>query len=308
MRELPDTPIVNPHTEPIVADAKPRPKCFIVMPISTPSAYLEERDDPEHFKHVMDCLICPAVEKAGYESIKPIADGSEVIHDRIIKHLESAEMVLCDMSSLNANAFFELGVRTALNLPTALIRDELTKKIPFDLSIVNYHTYSSKLNSWEIVEQVETLAKHVKTCAETSNGSNTMWKRFGIELSATAHDGNASEDSKTDYIVEQMMSMQRELSSQHRLLKVMQNRDLRARRENQEDDAERVRVVSDEDEIVTWLSKRDLAELLAEHMGEYEPIAAKLGQERSRIKSLVHMFNLEGMVRMLRNQRRKEGM
>lgn len=40
--------------------------------------------------------------------------------------VEEADMVLCDMSRLNANVFFELGIRTALDRPAALVKDDQT--------------------------------------------------------------------------------------------------------------------------------------------------------------------------------------
>lgn len=50
-------------------------------------------------------------------------------------------MVLCDMSQNNPNVFFELGVRTSVNKPVALVRCDEDSPIPFDVSGVNTHTY-----------------------------------------------------------------------------------------------------------------------------------------------------------------------
>lgn len=46
------------------------------------------------------------------------------------------------MSILNANVFFEFGIRTALNKPVCILKDNLTKSIPFDASMVNYREYN----------------------------------------------------------------------------------------------------------------------------------------------------------------------
>ena len=90
--------------------AKNMSKCFIIMPITTPEATVPRYGgDADHFEHVLDHLFVPAVERAGYEPIPPIAEGSDLIHARIITNLDEADLVLCDMSCLNPNVFLSLG-------------------------------------------------------------------------------------------------------------------------------------------------------------------------------------------------------
>ena len=104
------------------------PSCFIAMPIGTPDSS-QYQGDRDHFKHVLEHLFVPAIEMAGMNPVRPVVKGSDLIHAEIIKQLETAELVLCDISTLNANVFFELGIRTALNRPVCIIRDELTSII-----------------------------------------------------------------------------------------------------------------------------------------------------------------------------------
>ena len=112
--------------------------CFVIMPISTPSNLLTSYGgDNKHFTHVLDHLFIPSINLAELKPIKPIAKGSEVIHGEIVKNIETADLVLCDMSALNANVFFELGIRTALNKSVCLVRDDVTSDVPFDTTIVN---------------------------------------------------------------------------------------------------------------------------------------------------------------------------
>ena len=125
-----------------MADKK---SCFIIMPISTPENLVETyKGDKDHFEHVLDGLFVPAIKAAGLKPIPPKSKGSEIIQGDIIKKIQTADMLLCDMSALNANVFFELGIRTATNRPVALVKDTKTKNenVPFDLGSVNHHTYS----------------------------------------------------------------------------------------------------------------------------------------------------------------------
>ena len=86
------------------AEKKEEKTCFIIMPITTPPSMLDAYGgDPDHFLHVLDCLFVPAVEKAEYTPVRPIAEGADNIPAEIISNLESATLVLCDMSCLNPN-------------------------------------------------------------------------------------------------------------------------------------------------------------------------------------------------------------
>ncbi len=75
--------------------------CFIIMLITTPNDLLSSyRDDSNHFLHVLEHLFVPAIEKAGFEPIRPKVEGAEVIHAKMIKNIEQSGLVLCDMSAL----------------------------------------------------------------------------------------------------------------------------------------------------------------------------------------------------------------
>lgn len=131
----------------------------------------------------MDSLFVPALQEAGYEAVTPVMSGAYLIHDQIVKHLEQADLVLCDLSQHNPNVFFELGVRTSLDKPIALVRDEFTE-IPFDTGAINTYAYSSSLRGWEIENHRRALAAHVQASAESCAGRNPLWQKFGLTLRA----------------------------------------------------------------------------------------------------------------------------
>jgi hypothetical protein len=149
--------------------------CFIIMPISTPDFLVPTyANDKDYFQHVLECLFIPAVKKVGLNPIPPIAKGADIIHAGIIQNLEKADIVLCDMSSLNANVFFELGIRTAIGKPVCVVKDEATPTVPFDMTVVNYLTYASALPPWTLDKEVEKLAAHLKSSLDLSAGENLL--------------------------------------------------------------------------------------------------------------------------------------
>ena len=108
-----------------------RPTCFVVMgfrkktdPISGKTFDLDKS---------YRILIKPAVEAAGATCIR----ADEIVHAEVIdvpmyEQLLEADLVVADLSTLNANAFFELGVRYALRPRATIAIAESGFKNPFD--------------------------------------------------------------------------------------------------------------------------------------------------------------------------------
>lgn len=188
--------------------------CFIIMPITTPKTMWETYSGGEdHFKRVLEELFTPAIEKADMIPIPPKTKGSKEIHAEIIDNLEKADLVLCDMSALNPNVFFELGIRTAINKPVSLVVDDTSKKsVPFDLSSIQYQEYRSELRSWTQKEDEKSLTQHIKDTEELSGEINSLWKYFGLTSTAQPTKKGSVED-KFDYLVKEMTSLRKDVAS-----------------------------------------------------------------------------------------------
>lgn len=179
------------------------------MPVTTSALAESIYGDPDHFAHVLEHLFVPAVENAGYRAVRPTMSGSDLIHAEIIRNLESADLVLCDITSLNANVFFEFGIRTALDRSVAIVRDDRTDALPFDTSILNTHTYESTLAPWSLESQIDLLSNHLKVAASTSQGRNPLWQYFGLTQRADpgAEVGESPTDAKLELILRELRNV-----------------------------------------------------------------------------------------------------
>jgi len=183
--------------------------CFVAMPITTPSAYTEKLDDSDHFAHVLIHLFTPALEEAGLTVIPPSAVGSELIHAEIIRNLEQADFVLCDLSGLNPNVLFELGVRTSLDRPVILVKDDLTEKAPFDLNAINTLTYDSSMTPWSLASERPRLVKHIQGVINSRNPGNSMWRYFGLtKRGEPSHPGDNPIEAKLDLLLSEISKSQ----------------------------------------------------------------------------------------------------
>lgn len=187
-------------------------KAFIIMPISTPSeSHSLYQNDSEHFTHVLEHIFVPALEKAGFLPIRPTAKGADIIHAEIINNLEQADLVLCDITCLNPNVFFEFGIRTALDKPVCLVVDDTKNTIPFDTQIINYHIYKSDIRPWIVKSEIENLLVHIQSTIERAPDYNTLWKVFGLTTKGkSSTDIEISQEIKFLQMQNKMLSMQLE--------------------------------------------------------------------------------------------------
>jgi len=183
-------------------------KCFIIMPISTPKEREERYNDGKyHFDHVLKHLFIPSLKVAGFEPIPPKSTGSEVIQAEIIGNLASCKLVLCDMSILNPNVFFEFGIRTALNKPVALVVDDTTIEIPFDAGIINFHRYKNVLHPSTLEKEKVDLAKHIKEAYKKTKKNNALWKHFGVAQAGNFKPEEVEIGEKIDLLTKEVRSL-----------------------------------------------------------------------------------------------------
>jgi hypothetical protein len=185
------------------------PSCFIIMPITTSPKDAQLYNDDQHFAHTLTHLMIPAVKRANYQALPPIAAGADLIHAEIVRKLETADLVLCDISSLNPNVFFELGIRTAVDRPVCIVRDTFTKQIPFDTGIMNVHQYDPSLSPWTLDGEVDAIAQHLQAAAKRSEGRNPLWRYFGLTTRAAFKEGESSLEEKIDLLMLQLDNAQR---------------------------------------------------------------------------------------------------
>jgi len=184
-----------------------KPTCFVIMPISTPEKMINRYGgDKNHFTNVFKSIFAPAIEKAGFTPISPASTGSDIIQADIIENLSASDLVLCDMSTLNPNVFFEFGIRTALDKPVALIVDDITTKIPFDTHMINHHAYRS-VPVWTIDEEIKKLKQHLIAVYEKANDQNALWKYFGITRSGAFEPEKATVEDKLDYLIREVNTL-----------------------------------------------------------------------------------------------------
>jgi hypothetical protein len=110
-----------------------KPLCFIVMPFG------EKKDSKGrmiNFDAIYKDFIKIAVEKAGLEPIRADEElTGGTIHKPMFERLILCEFAIADLTSLNANVFYELGLRHAIRGKTTIPIFAFDADIPFDLTM-----------------------------------------------------------------------------------------------------------------------------------------------------------------------------
>lgn len=142
---------------------------FVAMPFSEKtSAYPKG-----YFDEVLKHLITPAAVKANFNARTANKAGSEVIQSTIVNDLDSADLVIVDLTEHNPNVLFELGMRIAFDKPVCLIRAKGTAPI-FDIDhMLRVYDYNPSMWPSTLETDIPALSNHI---AET-------WKRRDAERS-----------------------------------------------------------------------------------------------------------------------------
>ena len=129
-------------------------RAFVLMPF-----------DPE-FDIIFNDLIKPALEEAGYDVKRAdsLLNQQNILKD-IVRGIAEADLVVADLTSLNANVFYELGISHTMLRPTVLLIQS-TEEIPFDLKSYRVIPYSTQF--WEVPQ----LSKKLKEIGEKAKSGN----------------------------------------------------------------------------------------------------------------------------------------
>jgi hypothetical protein len=125
-----------------------KPLCFVVGPIGKDGSLERKHSDlllNAVIKHVLQ------QDEFGYHVKRADEDADPgMIGDRMISDIIHSELVVADLTELNPNAFYELGIRHATEKPTIHIAKAGTA-LPFDN--VTHRTIFVDLGDWHSIEQ-----------------------------------------------------------------------------------------------------------------------------------------------------------
>ncbi|CAH3636222.1 hypothetical protein AI2795V1_1771, partial [Serratia marcescens] len=153
-----------------------KPVCGIIMPIASTPGYPDR-----HWGDVYD-ILCEVATKANFKPrMVSFDDDIGVIHKRIVQNIYNDPIVICDISSRNANVMFELGMRLAFDKATIIVKDNQTP-FSFDISAIEHLEYPSDLRYQAINDFKKKLESKILETYKRSIENpeySTFLKQFG---------------------------------------------------------------------------------------------------------------------------------
>src|SRR5512132_3354835 len=146
-------------------DKNAKNTCFVVMGFGEKTDFQSNPQRVLNLNKTFEYIIQPAVEESGLECIR----ADTIIHSTVIdkpmyEQLLDADLVIADLSTSNANAIYELGVRHALRPHTTIVMAESNFTFPFDLShlsILKSEHLGKEIGYGEVLRVKEELKKKI---------------------------------------------------------------------------------------------------------------------------------------------------
>jgi hypothetical protein len=117
-----------------------RPLCFVLMPFG-------QKPDASgtivNFDAIYGCVIKPAIQDAEMEPLRADEerDGG-IIHKAMFERLILCEFAVADLTTANANVFYELGIRHAVRPWSTVALFSNLSRLPFDVTFLRAIPYS----------------------------------------------------------------------------------------------------------------------------------------------------------------------
>jgi hypothetical protein len=138
----------------------PGETCFVMMPFAAPVG--------GYYSTVYE----PAIRKAGLTPVRADAEifGTGKIMDQIWRGLNSAKVLVAELTGRNPNVFYELGLAHALDKPVVLVSSN-EDDVPFDLQQIRVIYYDMKDPFWgqKLIDKIaENVASAIKNPEEAT--------------------------------------------------------------------------------------------------------------------------------------------
>lgn len=147
--------------------------CFVLMPFD------------DEFDAVYEHLIKKPLEEAGFvvDRADSLLNQRNILQD-IVEGIAQSDLVVADLTDLNPNVFYELGLAHALGKRTVIITRDLSS-LPFDLRSYRANGYST------FFTDAEDLSKALKEIAQTVVEGSAEFSNPVQDYAPTALSGRA---------------------------------------------------------------------------------------------------------------------
>ncbi len=210
-----------------------KPLCFVLMPFSNkkdPSTGLDI-----DFDRIYETAIRPGIETAGMEPIRADEERTGgIIHKPMFERLLLCDYAVADLTTANANVFYELGVRHAVRPATTLAVFASHQQLPFDVNFLRALPYALGVGNRFGEHEQESLRNDLARRLEELKSLETQQQATDSPVFQLLQDYRAPDIArlKTDVFRERaqysadtknILARARDSKDAHRLLEIQQD-------------------------------------------------------------------------------------
>jgi hypothetical protein len=127
---------------------------FVIMPFA------------QQFSAVYNGIIKPALDACGIQGVRADEDPQGHIHSQMLQRIFESDIVIVDITGLNPNVFYELGIAHSIGCKTILLcEDSNLDRIPFDIAPYRVLAYQKpdRNNTASAKETIEKLKAEIES-------------------------------------------------------------------------------------------------------------------------------------------------
>ena len=156
--------------------------CFVIMPFGLKK---DHDGNPVNFDNIYSEIIKPAIEEIDVECLRcDEISQSGLIHKDMFNHIFHSDIAVVDISVLNPNVFYELGMRHSLKKAVTVIIKRKNTNIPFNISGLRIIEYDENDEESKVITKLQ-----IQKFVENGIGS--------LKIDSPIHDSIANLSVKT---------------------------------------------------------------------------------------------------------------
>lgn len=181
-----------------------KPLCFIIMPFSKKQ---DAEGNEVDFDLVYKTLIKPAVEAADMEPIRADEETiNGIIHKPMYERLILCDYAIADLTTANANVFYELGIRHAVKPFSTITIFSTNTQLPFDVNFLRSmpYNYDTKKHLTKVDEDIKGLTTQLLNAKKEKSTDSPIYQLVdGIAFqNSVAHEKTDIFRDKVNYNID----------------------------------------------------------------------------------------------------------
>ncbi|MEG2151507.1 MAG: hypothetical protein RRY36_09845 [Bacteroidaceae bacterium] len=182
-------------------------QCFIITPIGNPDSEIRKKADG-----VINAIIKPILSELGYDTVPPHEmSKSGSITQQVIEHIVNDELVIVNLTGLNANVMYELAIRHCVKKPVVCIIERNTQ-LPFDVATERFIMYDDNFSN--VISLKDNIKRTIISSIKEGEIDNPIYKSMkNIDIMKKISESNDPNSNVLKLIVNRLGKIEKNINT-----------------------------------------------------------------------------------------------